>query len=154
MGRFIVVVRKTYRWARSLGSPALGSIPCYESPRFSNSEMDLLSDNAVECLEDKCNSWGPEDDQHRARLAVVQLAQCRSWHWHRRFRGSESAAIRFQHSLYYVEHSEFQLILDVFQFLLCTTLDMPTHSLLELVDMPLSAIVQQVKIQTPWLKVL
>jgi len=92
-------------WAGSLRSPPLGSIPCYGSPKFSSSEMDLISDDVVECLEDRCSSWGPETDQRRTRLAAVQLAQCRSQQQRRRFRGAESAAVKFQHSLYYVEHN-------------------------------------------------
>jgi len=58
-------------WAGSLRSPPPGSIPCYGSPRFSSSEMDLALDDAVECLEEKCSSWKPTTDQYRERLAAV-----------------------------------------------------------------------------------
>ena len=53
-------------------SPPIGSIPCNDSPRFNSSEMGLVSDDAVECLEDRCSICGPEIDQRRARLAAVQ----------------------------------------------------------------------------------
>jgi len=49
-------------WDGSLKSPPLGSIPCYGSPEFNSSEMDLVSDDAVECLEDRCSSLGPKID--------------------------------------------------------------------------------------------
>ena len=58
-------------WAGSLRSTPLGSIPCYGNPKFSSREMDLVSDDAVECLEDRCSGLGPETDQHKARLASV-----------------------------------------------------------------------------------
>jgi len=61
-------------WVGSLRSLPLGSIPYYGSPRFNNSKMDLVSDDAMECLEDRCSSWGPKTDQYRERLAAVQLA--------------------------------------------------------------------------------
>ena len=64
--------REDYMWAGSLKSQPLKSIPCYGSLRFSSSEMDLVSDDAMECLEDRCSSWGPETDQCRARLVAVQ----------------------------------------------------------------------------------
>jgi len=43
-------------WIGSLRSPPLGSIPFYRSPRFSSSEMDLVSYDAMDCLEDRCSS--------------------------------------------------------------------------------------------------
>ena len=90
-------------WAGFLRSPPLGSIPRYGSPRFSSSKMDLVSDDAVECLEDRCSSLGPKTDQRRARLEAVQMSQCRSQRQCRRFK--RSVVVKFQHSLYYVEHS-------------------------------------------------
>ena len=58
--------------ARSLRSPPLRSIPCYGSRRFSSSEMDLVSDDAVDCLEDRCSSPRPRANQRRAKLETVQ----------------------------------------------------------------------------------
>jgi len=52
--------REDYMWAGSLTSPPLGPIPCYGGPRFSSSKMDLVSDDAIECLEDRCSSLGLE----------------------------------------------------------------------------------------------
>ena len=63
-----------YTWVGSLRSPPPRSIPSYRSIRFSSSEMDLVSDDVVECLEGRYSSWRPEIDQLRARLAAVKLA--------------------------------------------------------------------------------
>ena len=71
-GAILSCSREDYMWAGSLRSPPPGSVPCYGSRRFSGSEMDLVSDDAVDCLEDRCSSLGPETDQRRARLAAVQ----------------------------------------------------------------------------------
>jgi len=58
-------------WARSLRILHLGLIPCYRSPRFSNNEMDLVSYDAVDFLEDRCSSRRPKTNQRRARLAAM-----------------------------------------------------------------------------------
>ena len=61
-------------WEISLRSKPLGSFPCYGSLRFNSSEMGLVSYDVVDCLE----RLTPGADQHRERLAVVHMAQCRS----------------------------------------------------------------------------
>jgi len=53
-------------WTGSLRNPPLGSIPCYGSPRFNSRKMDLVSNDVVECLEDRCSDLGLETYQRRA----------------------------------------------------------------------------------------
>lgn len=76
-GKWVILICswEEYMWAGSLMSPPLGSIPCYGSPRFRSSDMELASDDPVDCLKDRCSSLGPEADQCRERLAAVQKIQ-------------------------------------------------------------------------------
>ena len=92
-------------WAGSLRSPPLGSIPCYDSSRFSSSEMDLVSDDVMECLEEKCNGLGPKTDQHKARLVAMQLTSVEVTSSVEDSKVQRLIEFRFQHSFYYVEHS-------------------------------------------------